>query len=57
MGAPVVSAIASSAVGKIPALGIPVLAVAVLAAGAAILFLFASSVPTMSASNKLTTAP
>lgn len=38
-GAAVVSAIAISAVGKIPSLRVPVLALAVLAAGAAILFL------------------
>lgn len=38
-GAAVVSAIAISAVGKVPSLRIPVLALAVLAAGAAILFL------------------
>ena len=38
-GAAVVSAIAISAVGKVPSLRAPVLAVAVLAAGAAILFL------------------
>jgi hypothetical protein len=38
-GAAVVSAIAISAVGKVPALRVPVLVVAVLTAGAAILFL------------------
>jgi len=38
-GAAVVSAIAISAVGKVPSLRVPVLALAVLAAGAAILFL------------------
>ena len=38
-GAAVVSAIATSAVGKVPSLRVPVLALAVLAAGAAILFL------------------
>jgi heme/copper-type cytochrome/quinol oxidase subunit 4 len=38
-GAAVVSAVAISAVGKVPALRVPVLTVAVLAAGAAILFL------------------
>ena len=38
-GTAVVSAVAISAVGKVPALRVPVLTVAVLAAGAAILFL------------------